>query len=551
MREEASFLLEIGCEELPAGYVAPALKELRRLFRELLEEEGLQARSLQTAGTPRRLVLLGQGFPLRQEDREEWVRGPAAHVAFDDAGNPTPAALGFARREGVPVEELVVKEAGSQRYVFLKKVIQGKGTREILSRHLPSLLENLAATFPRTMRWGEEDVRFARPVRWLLALLGDEVVPFAFGSVRADRLTYGHRFLAPGPFRVQEAEHYFRTLDAASVVVDPKERLQLIAAGAETLAAQVGGRAQLPPDLLEEVLYLVEFPQPFVGSFSPEFLRLPARVLETVMKVQQRYFPVEKREGELLPYFIGVRNGHRQGLETVRTGNERVLETRFRDAAFFYDTDLKKGLHPLEEGLSQVTFLEGAGTLADQTYRLERLVSFLGAEVSLPEEKRGLLLRAARLSKLDLLTQMVREFPELAGYMGGHYARREGEREEVAQALAEQYLPRTGQDELPKSLLGRILSLADKLDYLAVGFATGRRPSATQDPLGFRRHAAGLLRLLREMDLSLRPEELLAVALEGAHAYLPSGQAQGEVLFDLRAFLEARLRQQMLDEGYP
>ncbi|MBT9259221.1 MAG: glycine--tRNA ligase subunit beta [Clostridiales bacterium] len=550
MTEEAAFLLEIGCEELPATYVPPALKELLRLFKALLQEEGLQARSLQTAGTPRRLVLYGQGVPLRQEDREEWVRGPAAHVAFDGEGRPTGAALGFARREGVAVEDLVVREVGSQRYAFVKKVRRGETTLNILSRRLPRLMADLAESFPRTMRWGDGDVRFARPVRWILALLGEEVIPFSFGSVRSDRLTYGHRFLAPGPFAIQEPEEYFRTLDAAYVVVDPKERQQLMAAGAQTLAAQVGGKAQLPPELLEEVLYLVEFPQPFVGSFSPEFLRLPARVLETVMRKQQRYFPVE-REGQLLPYFIGVRNGGRQGLETVRKGNERVLETRFRDAAFFYDADIQKGLWALEEGLSQVTFLEGAGTLADQRQRLERLVGYLGAELSLSDEERALLLRAARLAKLDLLTQMVREFPELAGYMGGHYARLEGEREEVALAVEEHYLPRTGQDELPRSLVGRVLSLADKLDYLAAGFATGRRPTATQDPFGFRRQAGSLLRLLREMDPALDLEELLSVALEGAYPFLPSPEVQKEVLGDLMAFLEGRLRQQMLDEGYP
>ncbi|MBE3590135.1 MAG: glycine--tRNA ligase subunit beta [Firmicutes bacterium] len=536
---ERDLLFEIGCEEIPAADLPSALQQLAALGRQKLAEARLPARAVRALGTPRRLVLHAQGVPERQAEERQWVRGPSEKAAFTPDGRPTPAALGFARSRGVPVERLQVRETPQGRYVMVEVLDPGRPAVDVLAEVLPAIAG--AIEFPKTMRWGAGDFRFSRPIRWVVALLGEDVVPCEVAGVRAGRRTSGHRFLAPGPLEVSDPDDYFRKMDAAFVVVDPAERRQLVVTGAEAVARQAGGRARVTEALVEEVTNLVEFPTPFVGRFDEAFLELPEAVLETTMRVHQRYFPVEGPDGRLLNRFVGVRNGDRRALERVAAGNERVLRARLADARFFYQEDRKRRLEERIPDLKRVTFLAELGSLYDKTERLVRLVRAVSAELGLSALEAAE--RAAWLSKTDLLTHVVYEFPELEGVMGEHYARLEGEPEAVARALSEQYLPRGAGGPVPETEAGIALAVADKLDNLAAGFLTGRQPTGSQDPFGLRRQAIGLLRILRRRPQGASVRRLLQAAV----AALPSA---GEgVVEDILRFLEGRLRVQMQEEG--
>ncbi|MBX6351164.1 MAG: glycine--tRNA ligase subunit beta, partial [Clostridia bacterium] len=564
-------VFEIGCEELPARDAASGLRQLAEAGRRELGELRLPFRSLATFGTPRRLVLHVVGLAERQAERRTWVRGPAARAAFAPDGTPTAAAEGFARARGVRVEDLVLRETPDGRYVFAEVVEPGRPALEVLGECLAALAEGLA--FPRTMRWGSGDWRFSRPVRWLLALLDDRVVPVACFGLTAGRRTYGHRTLAPGPFEVADVEDYFRTLESAFVVLDPKERRQLVVAGADALSASLGGapreagpagpdpggrptppgarpKARLSPELLEEVVHLVEFPTPFLGRFDPTFLALPEAVLETVMRVHQRYFPVAGPDGRLAPAFVGVRNGGREGLEEVVRGNERVLAARFADARFFYDEDRKRPLCERLPELAQIAYVEGLGTLAERTRRIAACADEVARALGLGDDDRRCALRAAELAKADLTTHLVYEFPELQGTMGAHYAEAAGEPAAVARAIEEQYLPDPTGARMPKTRPGTCLAIADKLDALASGFVAGLRPTGSQDPFGLRREAIGLVRLLRREPPGVDLASLVAAAVRRALAdWSGPPRQEEEVAEDVLGFLAGRLRQQMLDEG--
>lgn len=539
-RTERDLLLEIGCEEIPAAYLPSALQQLAALGRAKLAEARLPARAVRALGTPRRLVLHAQGVPERQAEKREWVRGPSEKAAFGPDGQPTPAALGFARSRGVPVERLEVHDTPSGRYVMVEVVDPGRPALDVLGEVLPAIVAGIE--FPKTMRWGVGDFRFARPIRWIVALFGEDVVPCEVAGVPAGRRTSGHRFLAPGPFEVSDPDDYFRKMDAAFVVVDPAERRQLVVTGVEAVARQAGGRARVDEALVEEVTHLLEFPTPFVGRFDAEFLDLPEAMLETTMRVHQRYFPVEGPDGRLQNLFVGVRNGDRHALERVVAGNERVLRARLADARFFYLEDRKRRLEERIPDLKQVTFLAELGSLYDKTERLVRLVRAVAEELGLSAAAAAAE-RAAWLSKTDLLTHVVYEFPELQGVMGEHYARLDGEDEQVARALFEQYLPRGAADVTPETEAGIALSVADKLDNLAAGFLTGRQPTGSQDPFGLRRQAIGLLRILRRRPQGASVRRLVRAAA----AALPS--ASEGVVEDILRFLEGRLRVQMQEEG--
>lgn len=547
-------VLEVGMEEVPARFLPPALEQLNELARRTLEEGRLTWVSLQVMATPRRLVLFVNGLPERQASQEVKVRGPARRVAFGEDGQPTRAALGFAASQGVRVEDLVVEETPGGEYVFARRVEEGSPTLQVLARLLPQVLGGLE--FPRMMRWGSGEHRFVRPVRWILALLDDQVVPFSFAGVASGGHTRGHRVLHPGHLKVDRAGDYLRVVTGAGVIPDPEVRRQRIREQVEQAAALVGGRVLWDEELAEEVTFLVEHPTAVAGQFDSQFLALPREVITTVLRHHQRFFAVRAADdpGRLLPAFVGVRDGPEEGSEVVRAGYERVVQARLADARFFYGEDLKVPLERWGESLAGVGFLEDMGSLRDKAARMEILAGFLAYAFGLDRHLTLTCRRAARLSKADRATYMVRELPELEGIMGREYALRSGEDAAVAEAIREHYLPRFAQDELPSSLAGMVVSLADRLDTLVGAFAAGLEPTGSQDPYGLRRAAYGLVRILWAAGLRLS----LGWAIEEAQAAyrqvlgredMAVGEAAARVRASLLEFLRQRVRNLFGEQG--
>ncbi len=429
--ETADLLFEIGVEEIPAPAVLPALQQLEELLDEGLDRERLEHGEIHTYGTPRRLAVLVRDVSVQQKALEQQVKGPPVAAAFDDDGNPTQAAEGFASSRGVSVEDLEVRETDRGEYVFASVTEPGRQAGEVL----PPILEDAAASlsFPKTMRWGDRDFRFARPIRWIVALLGAEVVPCEIARLQSDRLTWGHRFLSDGPIELDEPSEYLAKLEKVFVIADHERRQELIAEGAREVAEEAGGRVRLDPDLLEEVNFMVEYPTALVGHFDARYLELPDAVIVTVMSGHQRYFAVEDTDGALLPLFVAIRNGDDQGLEIVRKGNERVIEPRLADAEFYLTEDMRQPLPDRLESLRRVTYIEGLGSLYDKTQRLEALVHWLCGHVTqVEEDARDHAARAARLSKCDLTTNMIGDtkLAKLQGRVGAEYARRSDEPED-------------------------------------------------------------------------------------------------------------------------
>ncbi|MHB8918801.1 MAG: glycine--tRNA ligase subunit beta, partial [Desulfocucumaceae bacterium] len=484
------FLLEIGTEEMPARFVGPALQQLKELAGNQLREKRIQFEQVRAVGTPRRLAVYTTGLAESQQPLVKEVKGPALKVAYNSSGEPTPAVLGFARSQRVDMASLVVKPVGPVEYVFARKSEQGRPTAEVLAQICPELIAGLH--FPKPMRWGDLEFRFARPIRWILALYGNAVVRFSLAGLEAGRTTLGHRFLSRGPLTLNDARDYFGEMKKAFVVVDPEERKQLIRSQVEAAAKSEGGRVEEDEELLDEVTNLVEYPTAFVGSYDQAFLRLPKEVPVTVMREHQRYFPVTGSDGGLLPRFIGVRNGITEHIDTVRAGNEKVLRARLADGAFFWDEDLKVPLADRAGSLKKVIWQESLGTVYDKVERVTGLALFIGEKLGAGNDLLGIIKRAAAICKADLVTNMVYEFPELQGVMGREYALRSGEIRDVAQAIFEHYLPRFAGDILPSTQGGRVLSLADKMDTLAGCFAVGIQPTGSQDPYALRRQALGI-----------------------------------------------------------
>ncbi|MEW6307558.1 MAG: glycine--tRNA ligase subunit beta [Bacillota bacterium] len=499
----ADLILEIGVEEFPAKAMPSTLAALAERGRHALNEARLVPGGVRAFGTPRRLTLVAGGVPDRQAPVTVEARGPAVKAAFDAGGQPTKAALGFASGQGVPVSSLERRPTPAGEYLYAVRSDPGRPALDVLAEILPQLIAGLE--FPRAMRWGTVDFKFLRPIRWLLCLLGSEVVPCAVAGVASGRETYGHRALHPGRVTVPEAGSYLAQLEGAWVMADQDARRRAIQAQVAALAAEVGGVVPADPELLEEVTQLVEYPTALRGKFDARFLKLPADVLITTMKHHQRYFPVLGGDGQVLPHFITVRNGDATGLETVRRGNEHVLTARLEDAAFFYGEDLKVPLADRVETLAGVTFLEALGTMADKSRRLEQIAAGLArlAAGVLPGLDSALAARAGKLAKADLTTAVVKEFPELQGYMGREYARLSGEAQAVCQAIDEHYRPRGAGAELPGTPLGIVLAVADKLDTVAGCLGVGLNPTGSQDPYGLRRRAAGVVATLLAHDLPL------------------------------------------------
>jgi glycyl-tRNA synthetase len=547
----APLLIEIGSEELPAGDLDAALAQLGERLPALLEELRLEHGSLQILGTPRRLVAFVERVAPMQPNLEQVVKGPPAERAYNPDGTPTKAAEGFARSKGVAVEALQVREMDGGRYVAAVVRQAGRPAAEVLGEALPGLVAGLK--FEKSMRWNRSNVQFSRPIRWLLALFGEQVVPFEYAGLRSGRVTRGLRFFEPAEFSVKDPGDYFRKLKEQGIILDREERRQVIAGQVQALARDADGDIADDPALLAEVTNLVEAPTALLGSFDPSHLKLPREVLISVMKKHQRYFPVESSAGPaaanaarpLLPYFIAVRNGDRQGLGLVTEGNEHVIRARFADAAYFVREDLK---HPLEDylpKLARLTFQFKLGSMLDKTRRIEALVGDLDASLGLSEAEKALALRAAQLCKADLATHMVVEMTSLQGTMGRYYALDSGEAEGVALAIFEHYLPRYAGDLTPRSRPGLAVSTADRLDSLMGLFAAGLAPTGNKDPFALRRAALGLVQNLIawEQDFDLRS------ALRAAAAHLPV-EADPQVQAAALEFIVERLRNLLLDEGW-
>ncbi|MBP8954892.1 MAG: glycine--tRNA ligase subunit beta [Armatimonadetes bacterium] len=508
-------LYEIGVEEIPAGFVLPALEQLEKGLRQGLADLRLSHGDICTFGTPRRLTVIVKQVADAQPDIEQEYKGPPADRAFDESGKPTKAAEGFANTRGVSVDQLEVRETDKGSWVFVTVMEAGRPAEELL----PGLLERvtLGLTFPKTMRWADLDLRFARPLRWLAAILGDTVLDLSIAGVQAGRTSRGHRILHPGELRLGGADTYLDDLRAAFVMADHVERREAIRAAATQTAEELGGRARIKEDLLTEVSFLVEWPTCLHGRFDPRYLELPDPVIVTVMQGHQRYFPVEDADGKLMPFFITVRNGGTEGMETVRKGNEKVIEPRLADAEFYLTEDLKQTLEQRVQSLARVTFMEGLGTLADKTRRLERLATHLAVSIPLYAEDAGAIVeRAAHLCKADLVTLMVGDskLGELQGQIGGEYARRMGEEPAVALAVAEHYRPRGAGDAIPESPAGTLLSISDKVDNLAACFRLGAVPTGSNDPFALRRQAQGIVEMITARRLHLDLRELLVLAVD-------------------------------------
>ena len=491
------FLLEIGTEEIPDWMIAPALKHLQTLFEETLEQNHIPAASVRTDATPRRLTLRAEGLPERQPDSEELVSGPPVTVAFKD-GQPTGAALGFARKMGVEVTNLERQQTPRGEYLAYRKKAAGRATRDILAAALPELI--LRIHFPKTMYWtGKGGPQFIRPIRWLVALLGGEVVPFKLAGVASGNQTAGHRLLG-SPHVTVDSENYEAVLERNFVLVSAARRSEKIRSEMAALLEASGLRAKADPALLDTLVYITEFPTPILGGFDPEFLKLPEEVLVTVMRHHQKYFSVEDREGRLAPHFVAVMNTSADPEGLVRHGNERVLRARFNDARFFWNMDQRKTLANRVEDLAHVTFQAKLGSYLDKS---KRVVKLAGKLAKLAKVDGAAAQRAALLAKCDLTTEMVKELTELQGVMGGLYAREQGEPEEVWRAVYEHYKPVSMEDSIPATTAGRLVALADKLDTLQGCFRVGLIPSGSRDPFALRRAAQGVVKILVEGRLGL------------------------------------------------
>ena len=535
-------LFEIGAEEIPAGFMPNILGQLKQLAETKLNDAHLPFESIATYGTPRRLALIVKGLADTSAEISERHKGPSASIAYDADGNATKAAIGFARGKGLDVADLVVEDG----YIYAETKTAGVPAKDIVTDMLPQLITGL--NFPKSMHWGNLDAKFVRPVRWLVALLDEEVIPVEFATVKSGNVTRGHRFLGADEITIKNAASYVDTLKENFVMVDQDARRELISKQLHDIAASKNASIVWDDDLLEEINYLVEWPTALCGGFEESYLALPDAAIITPMKDHQRYFPLVDQEGKLLPMFLTVRNGSDHSIEVVQAGNERVLRARLDDAKFFFNEDRKKPLIDRQDGLTKIVFQEGLGNLADKTERLLKLGRVFGEECGLHEDAAVVLERATELAKTDLTTGMVTEFTELQGVMGKEYALLDGESEEVAEAIFEQYLPRFAGDVLPQTEAGKVLSIIDKVDNIVATFSRGLIPTGSQDPYALRRQTIGILNILlgSEWNISLRPIFKASMELLNVPA-----EKQDELLSQVEEFFILRLKNIFLDREVP
>lgn len=541
--EKRTLAFEIGTEEIPAFDLAGAVKQLSTMVPSLLDDAAIPHGAVKIFSSPRRLIVIAEEIPEATEEKNEVFKGPSAKIAFDTEGNPTKAAQGFARGKGVDPSSLVVEDG----YVYARTHTPSVNVASLLSSVLNKIIHGLS--WPRSQRWGVQSEYFTRPVRWIVALFGNEVIDFTFAGLVAGRTTYGHRFLAPGPFEVADADSLVDVVRSASVIPSEAEREQVIREGVAKAEAETGFTAVLHPKTLVEVINLAEYPTVLVGTFDEEFLKVPEEIIVDAMLVHQRYFPLYDKDGKLTNRFIVVSNGDPACAETIVDGNERVVRARLYDAKFFYDEDLKQPLESYVDHLGEVVFQEKLGTMLDKTNRIQRLADHLAEDAGLAGRDLSDVERAARLCKADLVTSAVVEFTSVQGVMGSYYAAASGETAQVAQAIEQHYRPRFAGDEAPDTVVGKIVAIADKLDTVCGLFAVGQGPTGSSDPFALRRSAIGIVAMLSGKDAV---EVSLVAAIDAALA----SYAQQGIEFDTDAvrrdvieFFITRTKVMMRDAG--
>jgi len=539
----ADFLLEIGTEELPVADLDTALIQLRERVPALMDELRLEHSEIRILGTPRRLVVMVEKLAGSQPDRTVTIKGPPASRAYDQDGKPTPAAEGFARGKGISADKLQVREMDDGKYVVAEIHEPGSTTADILFNKLPDILSGIK--FDKTIRWNRTNTLFSRPIRWLLAIFGEEVIPFEFAGLIAGDSTRGLRVKAPAEIRVKKSTEYLKILESQGIILDSKKRRDVIEKQVKDVMINAGGDPLLSEAILDEVTNLVEAPHAFLGKFNPDFLNLPDDVLVSVMEKHQRYFTIRKPDGCLLPNFVGVRNGDGEYLETVSDGNEQVVTARFTDAAFFIQQDDQHKLEDLLPRLATLTFQVKLGSMLDKSRRIERLVNDLAEPLEIDADEKEIALRAAMLCKADLVSKMVVEMTSLQGIMGSYYALHSGEDEKVANAIREHYYPRYSGDKSPSTKAALAIGLADRFDSLVGLFGVGLAPSGTKDPYAQRRAAIGLVQSLVDWDLDFDINRGLFMAAAGL-AML----AGDESLIACREFIAGRLQSILLERGY-
>ena len=532
-------LLEIGTEEVPAHVMPGILSQLKENAAKAFKELRLDYTEIRTLGTPRRSALFVKGLAERQPDVSSENRGPSVQIAFDADGNPTKAAQGFARGQKVDAKDLVVKDG----YVYAMVHEEGKAAAELLQAVLPELICGLS--FPNNMRWADLEFKFIRPLRWIVALYDKEIIPFEVAEVKSGRVSRGHRFLSEGDFAIADADSYEKACEEQFIIVDQNKRKTMIREQIEEVARANGGKAEITEDLLEEVLYLVEYPTALCGKFEDKYLKLPPEAVITPMRDHQRYFPVKDAAGRLLPLFITVRNGGKEYLETVQHGNERVLRARLDDAQFFFDEDRKKSLEQHMDKLKTVVFQVGLGSIYDKAGRLVKLADKISGVLQVSAEDKKNAMRAAKLAKADLVTGMVCEFTELQGIMGREYALLDGESPAVATAIDEHYMPRFAGDAQPQTTAGRIVSIADKIDNIVATFSRGLIPTGSQDPFALRRQALGMVNMMIEANYQVSLSSLVAAEMD----LLGIGDADARMKMqaDVADFIRLRLKNVLAD----
>lgn len=504
------FFLEIGSEEIPAGYIEPALNSLNRQLTDYFAKNRIQTDSGQTLGTPRRLVIAFKNVDDCQKDIVETHLGPNVKAAYDAEGNPTKAAIGFARGKKVDVSALTVETTPKGEVVCARVENKGRPTSDLLNEFLPQLFGNIQ--FPKKMRWRDKKIPFARPIHWITALLGEKPLSFEWDSIPNGSISYGHRFLKPGSFPVKNLESYLKGCEEHFITVEPDTRRQTIARQVQALAGEVEGVTEDDPGLLNQVTHLVEYPVGVLGDYDSKYLELPKELLVMTMKHHQKYFPISRPDGQLLPHFIAISNMTLDGGDAIKKGNERVLKARLEDARFFFEEDRKKDLEDFVEELKGVLFQKNLGTSYEKMTRFSALAGNLAEKVC--PEKQEQAERTARLCKADLVSQMVYEFPELQGIMGGYYAAHAGESSEVAEAIKEHYRPAFAGDKLPDSPVGAVVASADKLDTILGCIGVGLIPSGSEDPYGLRRHALGIIQIVLARNWQVSLYELIDAGID-------------------------------------
>lgn len=539
-----NLLFEIGVEEIPARFMAGSIADLVKMAKKALTEARLDFEDVRGMGTPRRLTLFVDGLGEKQADLKEELKGPAKKAAFDADGNPTKALQGFLRSKGLTAADLTVKEIKGGEYVFATKEEKGEDAMSVL----PELLVNtvLSLKFPKPMRWSDHELRFIRPIHWIVALFGNDVVPVQIVDVKSGNVTRSHRFYGAGDVVIESPETYVDQLRENYVMVDPEERRHVIREQIKAIEAENNVYVEKDEELLDEVVYLLEYPTALMGSFEEKYLRIPREAVITPMKEHQRYFPVTDENGALLPHFVTVRNGLPRNIEIVTAGNEKVLRARLADAEFFYDEDLKIDLGSNVERLKPIVFHITMGTLFEKVERMVGLASYLAEKL---DEDVAIAKRGAYLAKADLVSNMVYEFPELQGIMGEYYSVAQGEDPAVGQAIRESYMPRFAGDELPQSKAGMIVSIADKIDSVVGFFSMDLEPTGSQDPYALRRQAMGITQIILNGGLELNLGDLIDFAFEQIASRYETKRTKEETKARVYGFMAQRLNNVLSELG--